>query len=101
MNWRSPTLPLEDAVLLTSELVTNVLLHAGTDLEVRVKTDPARIRVEVHDGDNRSPRPSPAGPEATSGRGLLLVEHLAGKRGVDPAADGKAVWFEMAIDACV
>lgn len=90
-----PEPPLEDAVLLTSELVTNALLHAGSDLEVRLQTDPHRVRVEVHDGGQRLPLAATAAPDATSGRGLLLVRQLANDWGVDRAASGKSVWFEI------
>jgi len=92
-----PEPPLEDAVLLTSELVTNALLHAGTDLEVRLQTNPHRVRVEVHDGDHRLPLAATAAPDATSGRGLLLVRQLANDWGIDRAATGKSVWFEMTL----
>ena len=93
-----PEPPLEDAVLLTSELVTNALLHARTDLEVRLSTSRHRVRVEVHDGDKHRPRASSAPSDATSGRGLLLVQHVADEWGIDRAVGGKAVWFEMVID---
>lgn len=90
-----PEPPLEDAVLLTSELVTNALLHAGTGFEVRLDTDPNRVRVEVHDGGQRLPLASAATMDATGGRGLLLVGQIANDWGVDRSVGGKSVWFEM------
>jgi anti-sigma regulatory factor (Ser/Thr protein kinase) len=90
-----PEPPLEDAVLLTSELVTNALLHAGAGLEVRLDTDSQRVRIEVHDGDQRLPLAATAAADATSGRGLLIVGRLATDWGVDRSAGGKSVWFEM------
>lgn len=92
-----PEPPLEDAVLLVSELVTNALLHAGTDVEIRLDTDEVRVRVEVHDGDSRHPAPRVAEPYGTHGRGLLLVERVANDWGIDRADPGKSVWFELAI----
>jgi hypothetical protein len=53
------------------------------------------LRVEVHDGNSRHPTPSPAPADATSGRGLHLVESLAERWGVEGTPDGKVVWFEL------
>ena len=94
-----PEPPLEDAVLLTSELVSNALLHARTDIEVRLRTDSRRVRVEVHDQNTRYPVLQRVPPDATSGRGFLLVEGLANAWGIDGTTGGKAVWFEMNLDA--
>src|SRR5690554_4867378 len=60
--------PLEAAVLLTSELVTNALLHARTSMSVRLLTAPDHLRVEVEDGNSRRPHVDPAPVDATSGR---------------------------------
>lgn len=43
--------------LLTSELVTNGVLHARTPLEVDLVTDDRGLLVEVHDSDPRPPSP--------------------------------------------
>lgn len=86
---------LEDAVLLANELVSNALLHARTDIEVRVDSDERRIRVQVHDGNSRLPVIAPVPVDATSGRGLLLVRELASDWGIEASPGGKAVWFEL------
>ena len=83
------------AALLVSELVTNALLHARSAVTLRVEAGPTAVRVEVAD---TSPRPLSRrrySPESSTGRGLLLLEGLASRRGVDPRAGGKAVWFEL------
>jgi len=84
---------LEDAVLLTSEVVTNAIVHAGTDLVVTVGLDGPRARVAVRDDDVTAPRKRE--PTLESGRGLTLVEALAGSWGTFSYGDGKAVWFEL------
>ena len=89
---------LEDsAVLLTSELVTNALVHARTGVLIRVTTGRGKVRVEVTDGSAGDPIARPADPEALSGRGLAIVKAMAEQWGVDPLpTQGKRVWFEVA-----
>ena len=85
-----------DAQLLTSELATNAVVHGRTDFTVRVALWDNRVRVEVRDANHRLP---PAGRDlprdATSGRGLPLVDGIAPAWGVESIADGKSVWFEL------
>ncbi len=88
-------------MLMTSELVTNVVLHANTDVVVTITHGPP-VRVEVRDGEaateafreliGASAMPSPS---STSGRGLALVSALATRVGLDDVpGGGKIVWFE-------
>ena len=84
------------AQLLTSELVTNAVLHAGTEIEVRAWAVGGRVSVRVFDGaPTRLPMPHEQAPEAGTGRGLHMVEHLSAACGVDVSPTGKAVWFEL------
>lgn len=82
--------------LLTSEVVTNVVLHAGGD-EMRVSVDwsPPTFRVEVFDESPAQPRPQRYGVDAATGRGLALITDLASAWGTTPHPDGKSVWFEV------
>ncbi len=86
----------DDAELVTSELVTNALLHTDTPVTVKVGVDADTLRVEVHDECSELPVPGVLRPDAMSGRGLLLVERLTQRWGVTrvPVA-GKCVWFEL------
>lgn len=86
-------------VLLVSELVSNVVLHAGTPCQLTVATDGGRVRVEVADGSDRLPgRSEHNDPLAQSGRGLQLVHGLSSAYGVDPDPQGgKRVWFELQV----
>ena len=65
----------ESARLLTSELVTNAVLHARTSITVRVARDESRrlVRVSVQDGSARSPRERNYSDLSTTGRGLHMV----------------------------
>jgi anti-sigma regulatory factor (Ser/Thr protein kinase) len=86
----------EVAALLTTELVTNAIVHARTDFALRVTTDQDRLRVEVSDSSHDPPRLVPIQDAEEHGRGLHLVHALSASWGVDWRADGKAVWFELA-----
>ena len=81
--------------LLISELVTNAVLHARTDIEVVVRLVRTGVRVEVHDGSASAPVVRRYDDEAMTGRGLSLVDELARRWGVDRTDGGKAVWFEL------
>ena len=83
------------AALLTSELVTNAFLHAGTDTRVTVRVNHV-IRIEVFDAGTGGVSMRSAGVDATRGRGLHIVDALADSWGHDDSADGAHVWFEIA-----
>lgn len=87
-----------DAVLLlTSELVTNALLHASPPLGLLVTSVTGVIRVEVVDGSPAVPMQRMNSLMATSGRGIELTDMLADRWGyaVDEEAGTKSVWFEL------
>jgi anti-sigma regulatory factor (Ser/Thr protein kinase) len=86
----------DSAVLLTSEVVTNALLHSRGDARLTVTTSRGGVRVEVGDGTTDRPCPGPEDAEATHGRGLQLVEMCASSWGSRPTARGKCVWFQVA-----
>jgi anti-sigma regulatory factor (Ser/Thr protein kinase) len=80
--------------LVTSELVTNAVIHAMTELEIRVTLDGPSVLLEVFDGASEPPwRPLPAAFD-TGGRGLMLVDALVDEWGVNDLAAGmgKRVW---------
>lgn len=86
----------EVGVLLTSELVTNALLYAHGRIVVRIERRGVTARVTVHDDSRQEVRPRQVSSDATSGRGLALVEQLAGAWGVEHIeGDGKDVWFDL------
>ncbi|WP_420802655.1 ATP-binding protein [Streptomyces cavernae] len=86
----------EIAELLTSELVTNALVHTDRDAVFTATVEPDGLHVEVRDFTARSPTVRvPGADESTHGRGLLLVQSLADAWGVRPHAVGKSVWFEL------
>jgi serine phosphatase RsbU (regulator of sigma subunit)/anti-sigma regulatory factor (Ser/Thr protein kinase) len=91
---------IDDAVLLTSELVTNAVVHAGTSVEVVCRLVEAAVQVDVVDGaPGRAllQADETAVPDRmrTSGRGLLLPSELAATWGVTYGTATKTVWFRI------
>jgi anti-sigma regulatory factor (Ser/Thr protein kinase) len=99
-RWGLPDLH-DRAALITSELVTNAVLHAGTPVTVTVAVDGSRsvLRITVRDGSSVEPRQVDSGELATTGRGLSMVDQSADAFGVEPTSEGKAVWVELPLDA--
>ncbi len=94
-HWGKPGRS-EIAELLTSELVTNALVHTDHDAVLTATVSPRGLRVEVRDFVGRRPRLRvPNADDGTHGRGLVLVESLADAWGVRAHGVGKAVWFEL------
>ncbi|MDV5143678.1 SpoIIE family protein phosphatase [Streptomyces sp. SBC-4] len=96
-DWGLPELA-DDAELLTGELLVNVLLHTegGAVLTLEVLPEPVRrVRLSVQDRSSAWPRRRTPGEAATSGRGLLLLDALSSRWGVEPRGEGKAVWCEI------
>lgn len=86
---------LDGLLLATSELVTNAVEHGAPPIELVVERGPERVRIIVKDG---SPlRPRHGSPTATDvrGRGMMIVDRLANRWGVEELAAGKAVWVEV------
>jgi anti-sigma regulatory factor (Ser/Thr protein kinase) len=87
-------------VLVASELVTNALLHGDAPLLMSLRYWDHRLRLDITDGDSR-PLSVGSMPEcdAESGRGLLLVHHLADDFGSDlTPGEGKTVHAEWRTD---
>lgn len=84
----------DDVALLTTEVVTNAVLHAGTPVTVSVRREGRGVRVEVRDGSRVAPsRRLAYSRTATTGRGSMLLDQLATRWGSTVEPDGKVVWF--------
>jgi anti-sigma regulatory factor (Ser/Thr protein kinase) len=90
---------LDRALLLTSEVVTNAVLHARTTLRLTAAVEGERVVVRVFDGLRVIPRRRAYRQDASTGRGMHLIEALADDWGVEETAAGKWVWFAIAIVA--
>jgi serine phosphatase RsbU (regulator of sigma subunit)/anti-sigma regulatory factor (Ser/Thr protein kinase) len=89
---------VDRAILMTSELVTNAVIHAGTPVEVRLLLDESSLRLEVQDLhplrtlDPTLPRPV---DDDEHGRGLLITSAVSSSWGVSYTDAVKRVWVEI------
>lgn len=90
---------IEDALILTSEVVTNAIRHGAGRVALLLALDAALVQVDVHDDGPGGPPIEANRPpdEVPGGRGLIIVEAIATDWGVvpDPEGQGKTVWFEL------
>jgi anti-sigma regulatory factor (Ser/Thr protein kinase) len=84
------------AALLTSEIVTNAVVHAGSPLVLGIEDQGDGVLLSVEDAEPMLPVPRDAMPEDTGGRGLAIVAALAAEWGVEPVPGGKRVWCKVA-----
>jgi CheY-like chemotaxis protein/anti-sigma regulatory factor (Ser/Thr protein kinase) len=90
--------PLDDALLVVSELAANALTHAHSSYRVRLTATPMALRIEVDDDGTGTPEPQPLTDDEEHGRGLHLVGALAASWGMDAGdTGGKRVWAELPI----
>ncbi|GAA5155813.1 hypothetical protein GCM10023340_42090 [Nocardioides marinquilinus] len=85
----------ERAMLAVSELVTNAVVHAGTDVQLRIHLRGEALRVEIEDNSPTVPSARSHALTAVTGRGLFLVESNVDRWDVETRPDGKTVWFEI------
>lgn len=91
---------LDTAELCLSELVTNAVIHAGTDSVITVSLESGVLRVEVHDygsGGEEVEVVDDEDPLRVFGRGLQLVDALADRWGSDQGVNGTTSWFALGV----
>jgi anti-sigma regulatory factor (Ser/Thr protein kinase) len=83
------------AQLLATELFTNALQHGVGDITMHVSRLPGELRVEVEDRNPEHPRVKPLALDDVRGRGMMILEAMALRWGVEPrhGGQGKTVWF--------
>ncbi|MGW2802449.1 ATP-binding protein [Streptomyces sp. NPDC001221] len=94
--------PLDDETadvirLVTSELITNAVVHGKGPVTVALYHRPGRVVIDVLDDNPSAPRTSCAQADDESGRGLALVGRLASRCAWEPSGRGKLVWAEIAL----
>jgi anti-anti-sigma factor len=97
-QWRVPGEVTEALRLISTELVSNVILHAGTPMQLILRRSRRYIHVAVIDEE---PRPAvlrrPESPQSPSGRGLMFVDAFSAAWGCTPTASGgKSTWATLA-----
>ena len=100
IEWSVVEDVVERAELCVSELVTNAVIHSGTEPTVTLRNDGANLVVAVHDhGSQQRIEPvAEAEAEAISGRGLSLVQALVSAWNVEHTTGGTSVWCELELD---
>jgi DNA-binding NarL/FixJ family response regulator len=83
------------AALMISELVTNGIRHAGSDVRVRIAVGARTVRVEIGDQSPDVPVMRTPQPTDIGGRGMRIVDELSLRWGIEARRTGKSVWFEL------
>ena len=94
--WRAPH-DHEDAALLVTELVANVIDHAQAEANLSLELSIADrwLRIAVVDGSAVRPVVQELSRDRPRGRGLMMVQAIADRWGVESHRGGKRVWFEL------
>jgi anti-sigma regulatory factor (Ser/Thr protein kinase) len=87
----------EDAALLVTELVANVVDHVGgeANLTLEVSLSDAWLRIGVADGSSIRPVVQELSHDRPRGRGLRMVEAIAHRWGAEDHKGGKRIWFDL------
>ena len=86
---------VDSAELIVSELVGNVVLHVGGDVELSVDVRPDEVMLEVSDTSPLSPHLRVFSRTSSTGRGMRLVHSLSAEHGVRPWHEGKTIWVRL------
>jgi len=87
----------DNVVLSMTELVTNSITHGTGPVDVQLDGDSDNLVLIVSDCSGQLPRHPGASLETETGRGILILESLATRWGVQPElGGGKSVWCEFA-----
>lgn len=84
----------DDALLVISELATNVVRHARTEYTINIQKEEDGVELSVSDGSSILPAVKDLS-ERNEGYGLLVVDRISEDWGVEPTAKGKRVWVRL------
>ncbi|WP_018501167.1 ATP-binding protein [Parafrankia discariae] len=85
------------AELLVSELVTNAVKYGRPPVWLLVELRPGLVHASVSDTSTTLPQRRDADPDAEGGRGLLVLDALAGSWGAVSVESGKYLWFDLPV----
>lgn len=90
---------VDDACVVVSELATNAVVHAGSDVVASVTRTSRGVRIAVADRSAVPPSVRSFDLDALGGRGLVLIDRIAARWGHAITGDGKVVWADLAVPA--
>lgn len=86
------------AELLVSELVTNAIKYGQPPVWLLVELRPGLVHASVSDTSTTLPYRRDADAESEGGRGLLVLDALAGSWGIEAVECGKYLWFDLPVN---
>jgi anti-sigma regulatory factor (Ser/Thr protein kinase) len=93
-DWHRENM-MDEVSLAVSELVTNAVVHAESDVTLTLVDLDSVVQIRVQDDQPKPPQVRRAATYETGGRGLQIVTTLSSRWGVDPAPPGKVVWLDI------
>ena len=96
-GWDVSDQVIDDASLLTTELMTNAVVHGSGIVQLQIAVHDGVLHVGVHDGAVELPEMRDVSRTSLDGRGIWLVQSIARDWGSDSSGEepGKTVWFEL------
>ena len=96
-GWGVEDEVIDDATLLTSELMANAVQHGAGLVNLRIEVQDVLLHVGVHDDSGEGPVVNDPSPTRPGGRGMWIVQSIARDWGSESNGDspGKTVWFEL------
>ena len=92
-SWGIDEQVADDLVLMTSELVTNAMLHGRPPIDLRLRFTGTEVVLEIQDRAAYRPHRRRAEDDDEHGRGLQIVAALADRWGSRASGSGKSVWL--------
>jgi anti-sigma regulatory factor (Ser/Thr protein kinase) len=96
-GWGLSDQVIDDAAMLTGELMANAVQHGSGVVTLRIEANDGGLHVGVHDDEEAVPEADRTGTSDLGGSGLWIVESVARDWGTDANAEdtGRTVWFEL------
>jgi len=85
----------DDAELVVTELVSNVVLHVGGTVRVTASSDDGQLLLEVTDDSRVPPQVRAFSATSSTGRGMRLVHSLSVEHGIRVTSAGKTIWARL------